>query len=125
MTCASTSSALCTTRVGSTSPSRIAWTIAGELHRVVEERRNEHPAAHGTERVPGASDALQSVRDSLRALELNHEIDRPDVDAQLQGARADERAQITGLEALLEQQASLARQRPVIRQRELLVRRAC
>ncbi len=120
MTCASTSSAFWTTRVGSTSPSRIARTIASISMRVVAEGRNEHAATHGVERVSGAADALESVGHALRRLELEHEIDGADVDPQLERARADERAKSARLERLLENEPSLARQRSVIGQRDLL-----
>ena len=59
------------------------------LHRVVAKRRDEHAAAHRVERMPGAPDALQSVGDALRRLQLQHEVDRADVDPQLERARAD------------------------------------
>ncbi len=90
------------------------------LHRVVAKSRNEHAAADGVERMSGAADALQPVRHALRRLELEHEIDRPDVDSQLERARADERAQRARLERLLEHETPLARQRSVVRKRELL-----
>ena len=81
---------------------------AGHLHGIVEEGRHEHASTHRAYRVPRPADALQAVRDALGALELNHEIDGADVDAKLERARAHERAQITRLEPLLEQQSALA-----------------
>ena len=55
-----------------------------ELHGVVAERRHEHAATDRVERVTGATDPLQTVGDTFRRLQLQDEIDRPDVDAQFE-----------------------------------------
>ena len=90
------------------------------LERVVAKRRNEDAATRGGERVTGAADALECGGDPLRALELEHQVDGADVDPELEGARGDEGAQLARLEALLEHEASLAREGAVIRLGDLL-----
>src|SRR5690348_2257904 len=69
-----------------------------------------------------ATHALQAGRYPLRALELQHQVHRPDVDAELQRARRHQRAQLPRFERALQPQAALARQRSVIRPRHLLAR---
>jgi hypothetical protein len=91
-----------------------------QLHRIVAKRRNEHSAADRVERVAGAADALQAVGDPLRGLQLQYEIHRPDIDAQLQRARAHQRPQRARLQRLFERKAPLARQRAVVGKRQLL-----
>ena len=62
-------------------------------HRRLEQvgaELGEDPAFRDrAELVPGAADPLQSARDRLRALDLDHEVDRTHVDAELQGGRCD------------------------------------
>ena len=52
--------------------------------------------------MPRAADPLQATRDRGWALDLDHEIDRPHVDAQLETAGGDEGRQPAGLELLLD-----------------------
>ena len=54
------------------------------LRGVVTKRRHEDAATHCLQRVARAPHPLQRRRDPLRTLQLQHQIDRPDVDAQLQ-----------------------------------------
>ena len=89
------------------------------LQRVVTEGRDEDSPAHRVERVARAADALQRRRHALGTLELHHLVHRPDVDAQLEGTRRDERAQLARLELSLEQVTTFPRERPVVRQRDL------
>ena len=51
---------------------------------IIAKGRHEYAAADRLERVAGSSDALKSRGDSLRTLQLQHEIDCTDVDTQLQ-----------------------------------------
>src|SRR6185437_16082329 len=67
-----------------------------------------------------AANPLEASRHALWRLQLQHEIDRSDVDAELERAGADQGAQRSGLERLLEAHPSLARERPMIRERQLL-----
>ena len=73
--------------------------------------------------VAGTADALHSARDGLRRLDLEHEVDRAHVDAELQRRRGDEARKAAGLQLLLHDEALLARQRAVVRPRDLRRRR--
>ena len=64
-----------------------------DLHRVVAKSRYQYSAARHAQSVSGASDSLQRRGDALGRLQLYHQIDRPDVDSQLEGARRNQRAQ--------------------------------
>ena len=89
------------------------------LERVVTKGRDKDAATHRVERVPGTADALERRGDALRALQLEHDVDRADVDSKLEGARAHEGAQLSRFERSLEQEAALARERAVIGERHL------
>ncbi len=62
----------------------------------------------------GAADPLQPAGDGLRRLDLQHEVDGPHVDAELQRRGRDEAWQLAGLEHLLDDEALLARERAVV-----------
>ncbi|HEX6640353.1 MAG TPA: hypothetical protein VF215_04540 [Thermoanaerobaculia bacterium] len=91
-----------------------------DLHGIIPKRRHQHTPALGAERVPRAPDALQGRAYPLRRLQLQHQIDRADVDPQLERARGDQGAQRAGLERGLQPEAPLAGERSVIRLRDLL-----
>ena len=92
------------------------------LQRIVTKRWNEDPSARCIQRVARSAHALQRGRDALGALDQEHEVHRADVDAELQRARGDERAQLAGLEPFFQQEPSFAREGAVIRQRDFLLR---
>ena len=58
--------------------------------------------------------ALQEARDRSRRTDLAHEVDAPDVDAEFERRRRDERREITGFEALLGQEPLFAGEAPVV-----------
>ena len=58
--------------------------------------------------VAGPADPLQAAGDRRRALDLDDEVDRAHVDAELEAARRDERREAAGLELLLDRDALLA-----------------
>jgi hypothetical protein len=64
--------------------------------------------------VAGAPDSLQPGGHGLGALELVDEVDRPDVDAQLQRGRRHERVQAAGLQVVLGLQARFLGHRAVV-----------
>ena len=72
--------------------------------------------------VAGAADALQPARDRLRALDLDHEVDRAHVDAELEGRGRDETGDLPRLQQLLDDEPLLARERAVVRAGDLLLR---
>ena len=65
--------------------------------------------------MPRAADALQAARDGLRALDLDHEVDRAHVDAELERGRGDEARDLPRLQELLDLDPLLARERAVVR----------
>src|SRR5207245_290409 len=62
-----------------------------------------------------AAHALQGRRDVARRLELDDQVDRADVDAELERGGGDQRAQLALLEAVLGLQPRAARERAVVR----------
>ena len=69
--------------------------------------------------VAGAADALQPAGDRLRRLDLQHEVDGAHVDPELERAGGHEAGQLAGLQQLLDHGALLARERAVVRARDL------
>ncbi len=92
------------------------------LEQVGAELREDAALRHRVERVAGAPDALQPARDRLRRLDLDDEIDRAHVDAELERRRRDEARDAPRLQVLLDDDALLARERPVVGARHLLFR---
>src|SRR5437868_15336991 len=70
----------------------------------------------------GTSNALKARRHALRRLHLDHEIDRADVDPELERARGDECADAPRFEQLLQIESPLAGERTVIGQGDLFGR---
>jgi hypothetical protein len=62
---------------------------------------------------------LQAARDRLRRLDLDDEVDGAHVDAELERRRGDEARDLASLEELLDLDPLLARERPVVRARDL------
>ncbi len=100
-------------------------------HRLRHHRRFEQvgaelgedaPARDRREVVTGASDPLEPARDRLRALDLDHEVDRAHVDPELERGGRDQAWDLPRLEQLLDEEALLARERAVVRARDLLLR---
>ena len=96
----------------------------GGLEKVRPELREDPPLRDGVQLVPGSPDPLEAARDRLRALDLDHEVDGTHVDAELERRRRDEARNLPGFQQLLDDDALLARERAVVRARELLARRA-
>ena len=86
----------------------------GGLDEVAAELREEHPATHGPDLVPGATHALETGGDRGRRLDLDDEVDRAHVDAQLETARRDDGRQGARLEGFLDLEALLAADRSVV-----------
>ena len=63
----------------------------GALEQVAAVLREHPPAARRTHLVPGAADALHAAGHAPRALDLDDEVHRAHVDAELQAARGHER----------------------------------
>src|SRR6185295_2079013 len=75
--------------------------------------------------VAGATDTLHGHRNRSRRSDLAYEIDRPDIDAQFERGRCDQRFQLTGFEATFRVQANLARETPVMRGDEFCAEALC
>ena len=63
----------------------------GARDQVAAELGHDHAAARGANGVTGAADPLHAAGDRRRRLDLDHEIDRAHVDAELQRRGRDER----------------------------------
>ena len=94
------------------------------LEQVGAELREDAAAADVADVVAGAADPLQPARDRLRRLDLDHEVDRAHVDAELERRGRDQARQLAGLEQLLDDGALLARERAVVGARDLALGRA-
>jgi hypothetical protein len=71
-------------------------------------------AARVADVVAGPADALQAARDRARRLDLDDEVDRPHVDAELEGARGHEGLEPARLQLVLDEQALHPAERPVV-----------
>ena len=109
------------TTVGSISPSRMRRASTAHSSRSPRNLGKMRPRADLVDAVTGASDALQAARDGLGRLDLQHEVDGAHVDAQLERAGGHQAGQLAGLEQLLDLGALLARERAVVRARDLRV----
>ena len=94
----------------------------GARDQVAAEFRDDDAAAGGADGVAGASDALHPARDRWRRLDLDHQIDGPHVDAELERRGGDQAAEDARLESIFDFDALRARQRPVVRADEHLAR---
>ena len=89
------------------------------LEQVGAELREDPALRDGAELVAGAADALEPARDRLRRLDLDDEVDRAHVDAELERRGGDEARDLAALEQLLDLDPLLARERAVVRARDL------
>ena len=75
----------------------------------------EHAAAHLADLVAGPADALQGAGHARRRLDLDDQVDRAHVDAELEAARRHHRGQPAALEVVLDEGALLLAHRAVVR----------
>ena len=87
---ASTSSGFRGWRVDSTCPSVIAWVSAAQATRSPRYLGKMIPVLGGVDPVPGATDPLDPAGHRRRGLDLDDQIDRPHVDAQLERRGGDQ-----------------------------------
>ena len=99
----------------SSSPRRAARTQRGALDQLVTRQREQPPLGGGRQRVPGAPDPLQAGGDRPRRADQAAELDRPDVDPQLQRGRGDDDLQVARLQQPLGPVAALFREAAVVR----------
>ena len=94
----------------------------GRLEQVGAELREDAPLRDRVERVARAPDPLQAARDRLRRLHLDDEIDGAHVDAELERRRRDEARDAPRLQSPPRSITLLARERAVVRARDLFFR---
>jgi hypothetical protein len=106
-------------RVGHHDPVEVALVDRADDRRRLEQLLalgDDDPALRGAaQQVPGAAHPLQGRGDVARRLQLHHQIDRADVDAELERRRGDERPQLAVLQPVLRLEPRPARQRAVVR----------
>src|SRR5205814_792126 len=84
---------------------------AGE--EVAAELREEDAARGRADLMTGAADALDAGGDRRRRLDLDHEIDVAEIEAELERGRRDDRGELAALEPGLDVAPSIARDRSV------------
>ena len=87
----------------------------GALDELVAGQRVEAPLRRAGAAVVGAADPLQERRDAARRADLADQLDRADVDAELERRGGHERAQVAGAQAGLDPVAALLREAAVVR----------
>ena len=96
----------------------------GRLQQVVAVLGEHLADARLADLVTRATDALHTAGDRTGRFDLHHEVDCPHVDAELEAARGDERAQLPALQLVLDDHALLAGERAVVRLDEFVDPRA-
>ena len=87
----------------------------GGLEQLLALGHDDPPFERAAQQVAGAADPLERRGDVARRLELHDQVDRADVDPELERRRGDERAQLAVLQAVLGLEPRAARQRAVVR----------
>ncbi len=90
----------------------------GRAEQVLPRGRERHALGDLADLVAGPADALQPAGDRRRRGDLDDEVDRAHVDAQLEARGRDDTAQPPGLELVLDQGALLLADRSVVRPRQ-------
>ena len=85
------------------------------LDQLIAGHREQPALGHGAHRVTGSTDPLQERRERARRADLHHEIDRADVDAELERRGRHRALHRARLEPLLGGEPALARHRAVVR----------
>ena len=87
----------------------------GALDQLVARERVEAALGRAGPAVVRAADALEEGGDAAGRADLAHELDRADVDAQLERRGGDQRPQLAGPQSGLDAVAAVLRQRSVVR----------
>src|SRR5262249_35804429 len=85
------------------------------LDELVTRRRIEASLRRRASRVAGATDTLEKRGEAPRRADLAHELHGPDVDAQLERCRRDERLQVSRTESRLQPKPPILREAAVMR----------
>ena len=86
----------------------------GALDQLVPGGRVHDPPGNAGAVVVGPAHPLEEGGDAVGRADLAHQLDRPDVDAELQRGGRHQRAQVAGPQAVLDPLAALPRERPVM-----------
>ena len=86
----------------------------GRFHEIVDVGRDEHAVAALVQRMSGAADALDRARNAFRRRHHDDEIDRADVDPELETGRANDRAQFAILQPVFDFEPHTAIERGVM-----------
>ena len=95
-------------------PNRIERALAdefrgdGRLHEVVDVGRDEDAVAAAIKRMSRTPDALNGARNAFRCRHHHDQIDRADIDPQLETGRANDSAQFAVLEPVFDLQPNAA-----------------
>ena len=100
--------------VSSIAPSRIRFATTAHSTRSARNLGKIRPTETALEGVAGATDPLQPAGDRLRRLDLDHQVDRAHVDAQLQRRGRDEARQLPRLQQLLDDRSLLVGERAMV-----------
>ena len=122
--CARMSSAFSGTRSRSRSPARTARTAAAACTRSSRVSGKTMPLGSGAARVPRAADALEERRDRPRRADVAHEVDRADVDAELERGGGHHDRDLARLETALGLEPGPPRHAAVVRDHPVLRRAA-
>ena len=87
----------------------------GALDELVARQRVEAALGRAGAGVVGAADALEEGGDAARRADLAHQLDRADVDAELERRGGDQRLQVARPQARLDPVAAVLRQAAVVR----------
>ena len=85
------------------------------LHQIVARERKDDALRHRAARVSGAADALDQRREGARRADVAHQVDRADVDAELERRRRHHERDLARLEPLLRLEPRAARHAAVVR----------
>ena len=86
----------------------------GGLREVAAVLGEQHPTAGLADLVAGAPDPLQRARDARRRLDLDDQVDRAHVDAELEAAGGHHAGQPSALQVVLDEGPLLLRDRAVV-----------
>ena len=87
----------------------------GGLHQVVDVRRNQHAVTGAIEGMAGSTNALDRARNAFRCRDHDDEIDRADVDAELETGGANNGAQFAIFQSVFDFETYAAIERSVMR----------
>ena len=101
-------------------PGSHAGEQGGALDQLVAGQREQPPGRCAGASVVGAADPLEEGGDRARRADLAHQLDRSDVDAELQRGRGDQRLELTGAQPGLDAVAAVLAETAVVRRDDVV-----